>query len=360
MKKNSRNFRISVTTFVIIMFLPVISAQEKIGKEIRGSYEIKEGTNLTLENKYGNIDLRNWEKNSVDVTVQIKLFDVSEQKAQEILKMINIVQLTEGNNIIYRTEFDEDFGKSLMNNNGDKKFEINYIVNMPQTLPVNVTNKYGNVFIDKLSATSTITVKYGKLKANSIASSSNDNLTQIYLAYSDGNIELCSWLKTEIKYSKLEINESKALVIVSKYSKLFLERGSSLVAQAKYDEYQIGTVANFVVQADYCNFRFKSIGKKLNSETSYSDVKIAYMPPSFESVNITNRYGAYHIAIEDGASYNLKGISKYGDISYPKTGKVSRFQETTELNVDGYVGSNANSKSKVTIDTKYGSVNLQE
>ena len=353
-------FRISVATLTLITCISLLSAQERIGKEIHKTFDISKQTNLGIENKYGNIDIRNWEKPSIDVRVQIKLFDLSDKKAQEVLDMIHIEHYTENGKIIFRTEYDDSFGKSLINiNNGDRKFEVNYIVNMPHTVPLSIENKYGNVFLERLSSASNIAIKYGKLKANDISSADKNKMMQIMLGYSDAAIEECSWLKIQMKYSKINIEESKALIVLSKYSKVYVDRGSSIVAEGKYDTYQIGTLANFVAESEYSHFKFKSIGKKLQLDTRYTDVKVGYMPASFESVNIINRYGSYYIGIEDGASYALKGIAKYGGISYPDNSRVNRFQKTTELTVEGFVGKDANTSNKVSIDTKYGSVKLK-
>lgn len=352
--------RISVATLLISVCLPFLSAQEKIGKEVHETYPVEKSTSLAIENKYGNVDIQNWDKNSIDVKVQVKLYDVNESKAKELLSMIDIKHSVEGDIIVFKTEFDESFSKSLMRiNNGDRKFEVNYIVNMPHTVPVNISNKYGSVFIDRLSSASTIAVKYGKLKANNISSINKEPMTSVILGYSEGSIEESSWLKVDIKYSKLEIEESKALIVLSKYSKIYITRGSSLVAESKYDTYEVGTLANIVADAQYGHFRFKSIGKKLQLETKYTDVKVGYIPASFEHIKITNSYGGYSIGIEEGASYMLKGLAKYGSISYPDDSRVNRFQETNELKVEGRVGSNAETSAKVFIETKYGSVKLK-
>lgn len=353
-------FRISVTIIALSLCLPLIFAQEKVGKEVQETYSVTEKTSLAIENKYGNIDIQNWDKKSIDVKVQIILDNVSEKRAQELLDMITISYGTEGDKIYFKTEFDNSFSKSLMRiNNGDKKFEVNYIVNMPHTVPIDILNKYGNVFVDRVSAPSKIDVKYGKLKANNISSMNKEPMTEIILGYSEGNIEESSWLKVNIKYSKLEIEESKALIVLSKYSKLFLERGSSLVTESKYDTYVIGTLANFVGESSYSNYKFKSVGKKLQLETTYTDVKVGYMPASFEHIKITNRYGSYFVGIEEGASYMIKGLAKYGGIHYPDNARVNRFQESNELKVEGRIGSNEGTKAKVYIDTKYGTVKLK-
>lgn len=348
---------------VLLVFYAVIFSlafpQEQIGKEVHETYSVSNQTSLNIDNKYGNIDIRNWDKKSIDVLVQVKLLNMPEKKAQELLNMISIKYYTQGDAIYFKTEFGDNLNKGLNQfNNGDKKFEVNYIVNMPHSVVLGLKNKYGNVFIDKLSSASVIEIKYGKLKANNISSAKNEQLTNIILGYSEATIETCSWLKTDMKYSKIEIEESKALIFVSKYSKVFVTRGSSVVCESKYDAYEIGTVANFVTNAGYSNFKFKSIGKKIHAETSYSDVRIGFVPASFESISIINRYGSYNIGIEDGASYKLNGLAKYGDIIYPEKSRVNRFQETTDLKVDGLVGTNAATVSEIEIDTKYGTVKL--
>ncbi|MBN1117804.1 MAG: hypothetical protein JXA77_11400 [Bacteroidales bacterium] len=360
MRKRFHFFRISVTLVICLFSFTFLFAQEKIGREIHESFNLSNSSKLHIKNKYGNIDFRNWNKQVADVKVQIVFRGIDDEKIEEIVKSIEIKQYTSGSDIYFETSFDDEFNKEFMRlNNGEKGFEVNYIIQMPHNLAIDVENKYGNVFIDKLSSPSVIAVKYGKLKVNDITSENKEPLTQIHLGYSEGTVEVSGWLKVDMKYSKLNIVESKALVIMSKYSKIYVDRGSSIVTESKYDEYKIGTIANFVTEAAYSNFSFESIGKKLHTETSYSDFKVGYIPPSFEVINVYNRYGSYRLGVEDGASYKLKGLAKYGNISYPDNGRVNRFQETTELKVEGVVGK-SDAKAEVVIDTKYGNVKLND
>lgn len=354
-------FRMSVTLTLSFIVTAFLFSQDKIGKEIHEIYPITKQSSLSIHNKYGNIDLMNWDKNSVDVSVQIVLHDVSDKQAEDILNAIQIKYGIEGNEIYFHTEYDDKLSKNIFRfNDAGKKFEVNYKVKMPHSLLVDINNKYGDVFIEKLTSASEIEVKYGNLKANSISSESKDPMAVVNLGYSECAIEACSWLKVNSKYSKCRINSSKALIIVSKYSKFQIERGSSIVTESKYDEYDIGDIANFVTDASYGNFKFKSIGKKLQMESNYTDVRIGYVPPSFEMIKISNKYGSYKIGIENGASYHLKGFAKYGDIKYPGDSKVNRFQETTELSLEGRVGTNENTSAKVVVDTKYGAIVLTE
>ena len=229
---------------------------------------------------------------------------------------------------------------------------------LPDYVKVDVTNKYGDLFVSKLSSPSSIEVKYGTLKINQIIAENKDNMALVELAYSKGTIENCEWLKVFTKYSQLSIQKSKALIIISKYSKLNIEQGSTLICESKYDDYHAGTFANFVAEAQYSNFKFDKISKKIDLETKYTDVKVYAVPAGFESIDIENSYGSIKIAIDPSASYELKGYAKYTKINYPDNSRVNRFQESNELTVEGTVGNQKGKIGTVTIETKYGGVNL--
>ncbi len=336
-----------------------VKAQEKVGKEVHETFAVNEQTRLTIHNKYGSIDVKNWDQKTVDIRVKLIFTDVTDKRAQELASLIQIKNLSQGNEISFETVFDENFSESLSRmSDAGKQFKIVYTINMPHTVPANLSNKYGSIFVDKLSRASVLDVKYGSLKVNDISSIEKSPLTEVNMAYSDGTIETCSWLKINIKYSKINIQESKALIIVSKYSKVFIDRGSSVITEARYDTYEIGTLANMVTNAEYSNFKFQSIGKKLNAETKYTDFKIAYMPAGFEEIKIINRYGSYAIGVEDGASYKLNGLANYGNIIIPENARVNRFNESNEMRLEGKVGTNQNTTTQVTIDTKYGTIKL--
>ncbi len=358
---NKQELRICVISVVISVILTgMVFSQEKVAKEIRETYEISSGTSLSIINKYGNIDVRNWDKKSVEVLVQIKTDNLSDKQIDELLDMIKIDHGITDHKIWFETNFDDKFSHTLNRlQNGGKNFEVNYIVNMPDYIPAELTNKYGNIFVDQLSSASKIEIKYGNLKANSLLSTENSPMTKIELGYAEANIENSSWLKIEMKYSKLFIEDSRALIILSKYSKVFVENGSSVVTESKYDSYEIGSIANFVTEAAYSNFKMDQLSKKLHAETQYTDIKIDFMPESFREIKVINRYGTYNIGLESNASYLIKGVAKYGNIVYSDRGRVNRFQESNELNIEGRVGEDNAPKAKVSVDTKYGTVKLK-
>jgi hypothetical protein len=202
-------------------------------------------------------------------------------------------------------------------------------------------------------------VKYGKLTANKILHDSEQPLTQIVLGYSNATIQECKWIKVDIKYSKLQISQSKAIIFLSKYSKIYVDNASSIVCESKYDTYELGDLNNLVVTAAYSHFSAKALTNKLQIESKYTDVSIDNVPADFEQIKVDNSYGAYKIAISPEASYKIEGFAKYCKIQYPEeNARVNRFNENTNMKVNGLIGNNEATKSSVILSTSYGNIKL--
>ncbi len=349
-----------VLFFLGILPLTILQAKdEEYSKLQKKEFDVTDNTQLNLENKYGNIDIMNWDKNLISIEVEVKIRAGSDEKAQKLFDQIDIKFSQTGDVVSAVTVFDDDFSK-FFKNNSNKLIDIHYSVYMPKAIPLALFNKYGDVFINELTSTSNIEIKYGNFKANKILHPNKKPFTQIILGYSNAKIQYCTWIKFDIKYSKIELQKSKALVILSKYSKIFIEEGSSLVAESKYDTYRLGKLFNLVATAGYTNFKAEEIMKKVKMDTKYGDLTVDYVPASFEIIKIDNSYGNYRLGIDPSASYKIDGYAKYAKIDYNENAKVNRFNENNTLKVNGIVGDNENTKSEVIINSHYGSVKLNK
>ncbi|MBN2813771.1 MAG: hypothetical protein JXQ80_06810, partial [Bacteroidales bacterium] len=324
-------------------------------REIKKEFSVKPSTRLEILNKYGNVDIVNREDPAISIDVQIKVNVKDRKRADELLDMISIEITQEGDIIRAVTNIDDDFGKYFRGfNSGKDGLQINYTVSMPKTVPVNLINKYGNVFVDELTSTSTLDIKYGKLTANKIIHSSKEPLSKILLSYSNGTIQECRWIELDIKYSKINISDSKALVILSKYSKVFVTNGTSIVSESKYDTYEIGKLNNFVTTAAYGHFSINELTGKLQVDTKYSDVLVDQIPAGFEAIKVTNSYGNYRLGITGDASYRLNGYAKYCSIIYPENiSRLNRFNENNEMKITGIVGADQQADAEVNVTSHY-------
>jgi hypothetical protein len=353
--------KMSKSLFICLALLtiPVWSSQaqnEGNTKKYHQTYTTNSNSHLFIDNKYGSIDINDWDKKQVDIDVRVLVDGVSDETAEKILSYIDVAFSQDGDDIKATTNFDDRFGKI---SDGNHKLEINYTVNLPKDIKLSLDNKYGGIFITELTGETYIDIKYGNLKANKLLRGNEKPLSELDLSYSEASIEEIGWMKMDLKYSNLTIEKAQAIVMYSKYSpKISINDISSLVCESKYDHFDMGRLSNFVIEAGYSDIKIKEIDKKLSSNTNYSDCTVDKIPAGFESIAVDTRYGNYRLGIDKAASYQLDGYAGYAKISYPETGNVSRISENTSLKLSGTVGTDSNTASTVKVNTKYGGVRL--
>jgi len=350
----------SILCISLLFTINAFASGDEISKDIQKSFDFSTENTLLVENKYGDIKIENWDKDKVDIQATITVEHSNADKAQEMLDYIHVEIFQDGNIIKAITDIDDKINKSIWFSigNGDRKYKINYNIKLPSYANVDLSNKYGDVFINELSGHAQIHVKYGNLKANKLTRSNNKPLNHIELGYSNGWIEEASWMKLTLKYTpKMQIQHATALIVVSRYSKLYVDECSSIVADAKYDDYRIGDTRNFVGEMAYTDLNINSIAEKLDLVTRYGDADIENVPANFDKIRVDNKYGSIEIGIDESAHYKLTGEAQYGDIDYPESNRISKIKESTRLNISGYVG-DEKTNSEVWIETKYGSVEL--
>lgn len=355
----ARTFRKKAALALILSLTTGLAFAQKDGftKSYNQSFETNANTKLVVDNKYGNVDINDWEQKKIEINVLVRVDNVSKEQAQKILDLVNVEIGKDGDKITARTDIDDKMSRMRSDN---QKLEINYTVNMPASTELDLSNKYGSVFVSTLTGHFVINVKYGGLTAEKLLRGDEKPLSEVNLGYSNANIEEAGWLKSEIKYSKIESEKIKALVLYSKYSHVFIDEVSSIVTDSKYDEFKLGTISNFVINTEYSNIKIQQLDKKLECNTKYTNCKIDNIPAGFESINIDNKYGGYKIGIDPGASYRLEGYASYAKIGYPDESKVSRISENTSMKVNGTVGSESNPSATVKVSTRYGGIRLDD
>ncbi len=349
----------SILSLVLISCITVGLYATEVNKTLKKEFDVKDNSVLVLMNKYGKVDIENWDQNKVSIEVLIKVEHSDKERAIKLLDYLNVEFSSSGNELKAITNIDQRFSKIRDKRFGNNYYSINYTVKMPADLDIDLTNKYGDTHIDELSGHARIDIKYGNLQANKIVRDNTKPLSSLILGYGKATIGEVNWFKVETKYSKLRIEKSRALILLSKYSsKIFIGEASSIVAESKYDNYEVGKCDNFVLEGAYSNYSCDYVGKKLNVTTKYSGILVKRIPAGFKEISITIAYGGVKLGIDPDASYYLKGESKYAKISFPSDGRMNKIVSNTESSYEGTVGTDPNPKARINVSTRYGSVYL--
>lgn len=335
---------------------------EEFSKTVSKDFDAPKGTSLEVSNKYGSIEVGNWDKPSIQIDVKITVEHRSKEEADRLLQMINIRFSTENEWVRAITEMDKDFGTSHIwfGERDGKRFRIDYKISVPKYINIQFNNKYGDISINEIGGFTEIDLKYGSLNINKLTRGDEKPLNAIVVGYGKATITECNWLKLNISYSPMAtIDKAKALILISKYSKATIESASSLVAESGYDGYTVGSLTNFVLTGKYSHYSVRNVAKKIEAEIKYSGFEVGTIPASFESIKIQNAYGKVELGIAREASYTLNAFVKYANIDYPDNDRISSISENTSKTVKGVVGT-GKPTATVDINSSYGGVDLRK
>lgn len=330
-------------------------------KEYSREFQVTNSTKLMVENRFGQVNIQNWDKNAISIYVQVKVDNSNTTRAKVLLNAINVEFFQDGDIVKAITTFNEEFSRAnrkLFQMSNDE-LSIDYTIKMPRDVDVQIENKFGDVYINELDSHLAVELKYGNIKIDRLTRGDIEPLNTINVSYGNASIVEANWIKAELKYGKLDVHKLVAGVVISRYSKVSFTGVSSLVLDSKYDKYEIVRINNLVAESGYTVFNIDALYKKLNLSAKYGDVKITSVDANFENINFNAAYTGLKASIPSGTSYLLKANVSYGKIdigSFPS--RLNRIEGNTSVELSGVVGESANPKARVTLNMKYGNATL--
>ena len=143
---------------------------------VQMSLETGEKFDLGIDSRHGDIEVRSWAKNSFQIDYQITAWAEDEETAKEIASEIE-VQIDSDKDASDRatrasitTNYPEEWG--LWRNSGPRA-RVDYWLVVPQQTNLELDNRHGNVSVDDLRGTTTISNRHGNVSLHAIAGDLN-------------------------------------------------------------------------------------------------------------------------------------------------------------------------------------------
>ncbi len=142
-----------------LIVLPVIGRADiqQVKTRVTKSFKIIKGDRLTIDNQYGNIQIKTWAKNEARIEVVI---------TNRGAKQDNRVHIEAGKSksvIACTTVID-----SVASAKSPGSYSINYLVYVPADLPLNIKNQFGNIKLGDYAGELNINQKFGDFTAGNL------------------------------------------------------------------------------------------------------------------------------------------------------------------------------------------------
>ncbi len=349
-------YRLLITAIILhLLVFTDVSGQSiyKAEKEIKKTYSLNKITELGVDNAYGNIHIETWDKNQIDVLITIKVEKRSQSQAQQMVDEVDVS--ISGSENTGSIRFTSRMNRN-MHNRRNESFRIDYDIQIPKNSPIDIRNKYGNLYLSDLNATADVKVSYGKVRINEINGKANFDL-----AYGGGEIEKLSNGFIDIKYSNLYIAEAQDIDIDCQYSNIEFGKLRELELSDKYGNIEIDEITSLKGHIKYAGIRIETLKKSIDMEASYGDgIKIRRISKGFDFVKIDSDYVTTQLTFERGSSAKVNAYTKYGKLKYPNEYFDFSHVNTANNSSDykGKMGNESATVGDISLTSSYGSIIL--
>lgn len=313
----------------LMLVSSTLNAQVTETREVKKGFRVSKGSVIDIGNKYGDIEIDTWDKDSVKVEVFVRVSEKSRDKLKKKMSEISFEMSQSGHYLVINTRIGDknnvifsEFNKIKESIGvGDSQVEINMKVKLPNNLELKVANKFGNIYINDYKGDMTIDIANGKLKAHDLTGYVN-----LKLSFGDATINTMGSGALEIYYSDMNLSSAKKLRITSKTSDITITEIEDLLANSSRDTYRIRMVSDFETQSSWTDFSISEFHRKSDIRMNYGDLTIESIKSTFSNIYIDSRSSKINLCFDKKADVNFDIITNQ-DIRLPMDSKIDKKEQ---------------------------------
>ena len=336
-------------------------------KNISQSYKVEPKSTVELTNKYGQVILETWDKDSVQVKVKITAYGKNDESLTKSMERVDIDFTNFGDVLTIETVFDRNSSvfKEVINNLGDysktliskNKISIDYELTIPYKTSLKLDNKYGDVYMESLSQESNISVAHGDFKADELSGTSKLNLS-----FCKARIKKLDKAFLELKGAELDLREGGDIVLTSSSSTFEVKTVQSLKVDSRNDKIHLEKATAIRGYSSFSNILIDSMLDRIDMELNYGDLLVHSVNSNFNLVTLKSKTADVNISFDMGSyfSANLTGREDRMFLTSNFMGMdKSRSTESEKIiSLTGAVGMIKPKQSQVTIEGESGEITV--
>ena len=362
--KTALLYRITLAFMLIPMFIIASNNTNGKGKHtkekvIKKEFNVSANATLEVDNSYGNLDIVTWNENRIVFEVTITTNGNNEEKVQKKLDDISVEFDATSNWVKAKTKFNKKGSSSWWkwNSNNKVNMKINYVIKMPITNNVKLSNDYGSINLDKLEGQANISCDYGKITTKELMADNNtlsfDYTQNCYFEYIKSG-------KINADYSEFTVAKANNLSINADYTKSNVEIAEDIDYNCDYGSISLEKINTIVGNGDYLTTRIGDVYKDVSLKADYGSIKIDRMAANAGNISIESDYVGITIGYDPGYNFNFDIDLEYASLRDHDGLEFSKKKvESGSKYYSGYRG-NSNSGNTIKITSEYGNISLKQ
>jgi hypothetical protein len=360
--------RNNIVIFIIItLFCNILYAQEfERSRVINKSFAITKQSSLKITNKYGNIMLSTWDKDSVKMSITIRVSDKKECDADARLTAVDVqftsnpyyldVQtLFKDNKTLFGVDFKE-LSSSLFNSS--HRVSIDYVVTVPVYTSIEIQNKFGNVYCTDHTGGFNINLSNGDFKGGNLSG-------QSVVIVNFGNVTLNEVANSRMNLSNAELTLKKAatLHVEGHSTKYSIGSVDALDMDSKRDKFYIDTLKTLNGQSAFSYIQIERLYQSGTLKSNYGDLTITNTDDAFTGIHLNSGWTDIVIGLPPNLTYTLNADYKKTMVTLPLNAAGLKTQLVDEklqqFHINGTAGPGSTPTATININASGGSFTLR-
>jgi hypothetical protein len=326
---------------------------------------LEKNSRLEIKNKYGDIHITSWKKDSVNIMAEIEAFAPNHSKLDKMFDGVEINITGTGSLVRAETEFGREITEVLESFKGltqriidyDSRVQINYYVNIPDYVDINIENQFGDIDMENNTGIISVNLSNGDFKANSL-----NRISEFSLDFGDAEIGYVKSGKINTSFSKYVISECGDLSINSTSGRFELGKAEKIDIESRRDKFFIGHISGMSGISYFTDYHIENLNGNTDLTVKYGSFNAENVDARFENINLTSAYCDITLDIDPSASceFEIRNVNAFVVIPDKniKSRKETLNEDKKEYLISGTLGSNPGNR-KVMINATRGNIYLK-
>lgn len=355
---------------ILLFLLPLLAIAGPGGKytkskKLNKTFTVNKSCMVDIENSFGNVTITTWDQPSVSFEITVEVSGDNEDRVEQQLKEIDVEFEASSSFVSAQTDADHNSsgGRSLWNtffgssNDNNSNMKINYIVKMPVTASLDISNDYGTVKIDRLEGKANIKCDFGRLDIGQLLAEDNE----LRFDYTkNSHIDYMKSGTIRADFSSFELHGTEKVEFKGDYTKAKIHDVKNLSFNGDFSTIESGKADNVIGRGDYSTIKLGLVNNNVNLNTDFGSILITELGKTFKEATIKSEYTGIKISFHDNASFKFDIDTEFASIKLDDDLTVTRSEnDTTDKQRSGYYG-RENANAVINIRSSFGGVSLNK
>jgi DUF4097 and DUF4098 domain-containing protein YvlB len=286
------NYKFLLFAACLAIGIPLAGQTYENSRSVREAFRVAPNTEVQVINKYGDIHMVPWEKDSVVFEISLSVTSNKQSKVDKIFDYIDFDFKSTAYYVIAQTVFEgqntiwnemADVASTIFSSGTNTR--IDYTVYFPANNDTRIENKFGNIYTTDHTGKVDITLSNGDMKGHTFSGP-----TRMKIEFGSVTIDRIVNANIVLGYAELNLENAGEITFETRSSKIYVTDCEKLHLDSRRDRYYIKSAGELNGDAFFSYINLDNVNTKVNLKTSYGDFKLLQVSPEFLRMDLASQY----------------------------------------------------------------------